>query len=400
MTYTREQVYDILEAMLRKTSNHETSASAGYRTAVREVLRRLDALPNPPAPSPARGITRGFRGVLEAETASAHVAGDGVSPDSHHHQLRILMFRFPDGSLAPYVEATEGAPYEGACLMPLAELVHLMRNVGHMEAFQIGNRAALPNPQAAPENSPESKRPILDLHGLRGAAKRPRATTPTPEVPALKAYVGKDECAVCEQERGKLHLWHCVWKDPDHYEDSDGTVVKVAPAPKSTVPEVPALKATCEYGNHCWADGAVDCMCGKMASRVPTAPEVVWSGDGLSVYANGTYSCDPEVLEKSVDGLLARALAEAKLDARLARASLAAEREALRQTDVALAEAKREVEKERDAAHEYESELKQKTQKAAESMRERAALILDKYIRIENPDAITNTIRALPLEEP
>lgn len=38
-------------------------------------------------------------------------------------------------------------------------------------------------------------------------------------------YVHKDECNVCEQKPGQLHLWHCVFRDPYHYQDSDGSEV-------------------------------------------------------------------------------------------------------------------------------------------------------------------------------
>lgn len=44
----------------------------------------------------------------------------------------------------------------------------------------------------------------------------------------MSTYVGYNECGVCEQKRGHLHLWHCAYRNPNHYMDADGkeTVVK------------------------------------------------------------------------------------------------------------------------------------------------------------------------------
>lgn len=42
------------------------------------------------------------------------------------------------------------------------------------------------------------------------------------------AYIRGDECVVCEQKQGELHLWHCVYRDPHHYQESDGTETKLA----------------------------------------------------------------------------------------------------------------------------------------------------------------------------
>lgn len=218
-TYTREQVEQVVETMLRNVSTHETPAGAGYRTAVREVLRRLDALPNPPAApesSPTRSIAQGIA-------------------DMTRH-LPILPGVVPcDVKLAP----------------------------------------------------------------------RPRATTPTPEVPALK--------------------------DEPHYRCAD---------PDCEAPERPecghvltgrppgSLRATCRkapHGDdvpHRWDEepGTV--------SPEPTAPEVVWEGDGVRVLADGT--CEEEwpaprgwavVTDDRAMVSLARALAEARRETGILKAA-------------------------------------------------------------------------------
>lgn len=91
---------------------------------------------------------------------------------------------------------------------------------------------------------------------------------------------------------------------PIHVIKADGTFESPLPRrPRQPVPEVPALKAECGNGVHCWASGAVACACGLMSSQPPmpnggwtwqvpvdfgpslkdvmparAAPGVVWSG--------------------------------------------------------------------------------------------------------------------------
>jgi hypothetical protein len=51
--------------------------------------------------------------------------------------------------------------------------------------------------------------------------------------PMLKAVPGiilENECDVCENKMGQLHLWHCVFRDPNHYQDSDGSIVYTGPS--------------------------------------------------------------------------------------------------------------------------------------------------------------------------
>lgn len=222
---------------------------------------------------------------------------------------------------------------------------------------------ALPNPPAAPESSAES----CPVHPGKNCA---------PETP------GVYEC--------RIH------SDP-------GVLIKATPIqrPRATtpVPEVPALKdETCPCPD---APAQHKFSC-NLAQPVPTAREVVWEGDVRNLrnvleeyHEEFPDSHGLRVARRSLESL-ARALAEAKREA--AQHSVAGEavrHAALNQSwaaaggDVIAIHAALLASDTADAVHE-----------AAESMRERAALILDKYIRIENPDAIANTIRALPLEEP
>lgn len=142
----------------------------------------------------------------------------------------------------------------------------------------------------------------------------------------------------------------------------------------------------------------------------PAGPEVVWEdpcgfrvmsyGAGLVLECqmdDGTWDeLDVQTPKAAVmfAQSLARALAEAKLDARLARASLASREEALRQTDKALAEAKREL-----AGSVNPIALAAVRQTAAEDMRERAAKAGGGACFDQRSAALVReAIHALPLE--
>jgi hypothetical protein len=46
------------------------------------------------------------------------------------------------------------------------------------------------------------------------------------KVPA-SAYIGERGCVVCENSPGKLHLWHCVFRNSYHYQDEHGNEVHI-----------------------------------------------------------------------------------------------------------------------------------------------------------------------------
>lgn len=176
---------------------------------------------------------------------------------------------------------------------------------------------ALPNPPAAPESSPESKRPILDLYGLKGDIQRPRATTPVPEVPALKGephYRCADpDCEAPERpaeyvtDDGVNLFLRCAtpgcnkasgFQGPDRYEQSQRA--------GWTAPDLDVVHCP---KNHTTVAAAVQ--------PAPTAPEVVWTGDGVRVLADGTVWDKYAPLWISREcAAIARALAEAKREQR------------------------------------------------------------------------------------
>lgn len=129
------------------------------------------------------------------------------------------------------------------------------------------------------------------------------------------AYVKDGGCDVCDfQEAGKLHKWHCVYRNPSHYEDSDGMEV-------------------------------------HLAQSEPAAPDVAWEGDGVRVLADGTWEMleDCRTQYRALN-ILALALAEAKREAR----------EWMDRCD------------HRPCHEAHQEEMKNASRKAAEDMRERA----------------------------
>jgi hypothetical protein len=62
------------------------------------------------------------------------------------------------------------------------------------------------------------------------------------------AYIRREECNVCEEKEGKLHLWHCVFRDPYHYMDYTGDEVRLPrPAPPGTSMELQVEAMWAEY---------------------------------------------------------------------------------------------------------------------------------------------------------
>lgn len=72
--------------------------------------------------------------------------------DHGGHYIAIVMYRFPDGSESPYIEAHE--THEGARsvrVIPFSEGVHLMQNVTCGELHRIGGRDERAQTEAAAE---------------------------------------------------------------------------------------------------------------------------------------------------------------------------------------------------------------------------------------------------------
>lgn len=136
---------------------------------------------------------------------------------------------------------------------------------------------ALPNQPAGPESSAPSFTTNLSADGYlrlaRLTPKRPRATTPTPEVPAL-SVLGFPVVAESGIPAGEVHL------------RQEGKPVV------------------------------------RITNAEPTAPEVVWQQDGFRVHADGTYSTESDWMAYPLNtdvAHLARALAEAKREAKVER---------------------------------------------------------------------------------
>jgi hypothetical protein len=69
------------------------------------------------------------------------------------HVLTVAVYRFPDGSARPYVEASERhGDARPMRVLPLPEAVHLLQNASEAELFAIGGREAQgqPSPYSAP----------------------------------------------------------------------------------------------------------------------------------------------------------------------------------------------------------------------------------------------------------
>lgn len=206
----------------------------------------------------------------------------------------------------------------------------------------------------------ESRNPRVTPEGPALASKEVPTGTLVPVSPSFvkltapsTAYVKGDGCDVCDfQPAGKLHKWHCVYRDPCHYEDSEGREVHDAqPAAPEVLMEFSAV--------------------GYVTER-------------LRVLKSGVleYEAGPGIWVPSVNAagkVLARALAEAKRDNEAAK--------------TILTRAARQMEQ--DAAR-----------KAAEAMRERAARVADDDAetwdggsrQLQSED-IADRIRSLPLED-
>lgn len=68
--------------------------------------------------------------------------GEATLASDHAHTLRLARYRFPDGTVVPYLEIEEHGPgdYHGARLVPVSEAVHALLNLGDMEIYQVGSR--------------------------------------------------------------------------------------------------------------------------------------------------------------------------------------------------------------------------------------------------------------------
>lgn len=188
-----------------------------------------------------------------------------------------------------------------------------------LESFEEGAREvlrrldALPNPPAAPESSAREDPRAATLEDFRnGVGQRPRAATPTPEVPPYAKQDGTRRAALTRLHEGLAPL-------------PTGALASNEP-----VPEVPALKSIPGLPMMPLAlQQAIQAR--KAEVPEPTAPEVVWegatiNGRRLRVMGDGSVRADnndgtgwrePAAWQLSVEeDALARALAEAKRELR------------------------------------------------------------------------------------
>jgi hypothetical protein len=209
-------------------------------------------------------------------------------------------------------------------------------------------------------------------------------------------------CATCghpHKEHADGPCLHPVPVDDDTRRCGCGdftTRARIAPTP---TPEVPPLKAEPWPRDHAFVPGdskygwerqcahVVEGMrhCGASPDHhaQPSAPEVVWEGDGVQVLADGNWGFRPGGTYHGGFNALARALAEAKREVEGMRG-------------------------ERDAERQIAQEWEAKAYKAAESMRERCVASLRSEIdHGEWSDTardmlmnVADAIRAMPLEQP
>ena len=378
-TYTREQVEQVVAEICgtrRCEQGRWSSDSRHVQIGAREVLRRLDALPD--------------------------------------------------------ADSGEGLPGEcGNCGKPGA-----VCRPCRVELDICDMPDALSNPPAGPESSPtrsiaqgiaDMTRHLPILPGVVPCdvklAPRPRAATPTPEVPPYAKQDGTRRAELTRLHEGLDPLPTGVLASNEP--TSEVPALKAEPHyrcadPDCEAPGRPEPTALAQLG-HAFVPGdatygwerqcahpAKDGLrhCGyppeAHAQPEPTAPEVVWTGDGVRVLADGT--CQRqwadgggkwEANRTETVTQLARALAEAKMEAAQHRvAGEAVRHAALNQSwaaaggDVIAIHAALLASDTADAVHE-----------AAESMRERVKEVLAELGFDLKPREVA-VIDALPLEEP
>lgn len=361
-TFTRDEVEQVVTSMVGHPDCRTNGAAydVGWDRCAREVLRRLDALPDATDTAPVNLATRRTPPEERAE-GGLLVNLDGLPTTCSNPGCRESGHGFEQGQLCGRLLARPekwSGTYRTANLPGLQRIAEGLGYTWATERspdpawtyaslvrVEVPRLAVVP---ASPPDAPESARPAVGVveygvmlarhqRNIEQMVQRPRAATPTPEVPALKA-------------------------EP-HYRCAD---------PDCEAPERPE----------------------------PTAPHVVWEGEGVRVLADGTWWFFGQNLREwlpASDGnepqtdALARALAEAK-----------------RQT----AELGQEVALKQAALDGHARDFRD-ARKAAESMRERAmALIMVEQARQEDGPLsddnghafnlllrLADAVGALPLEE-
>jgi hypothetical protein len=134
-------------------------------------------------PAPDVSVPPGFLGV------PAHVLGEATTGDGHAHRIRIVMFRFPDGSEDVHIEVSEhGGPNSGSRLVALSTAVHALLNLGPDEIHAVENRT-----------------PVSELDGLEGEPiGTPCDCTGTP-----RTHEAGDACIANESRHEHSSLKQC-----------------------------------------------------------------------------------------------------------------------------------------------------------------------------------------------
>lgn len=268
-TFTRDEV----EAVVRETAQrYERSADAHMRAGEKrgeafergrvegchEVLRRLDALPEPPLP-----------------------------PQPIHSARH-------DGTFVPPLPVTRCA----ACL----------EESGHRPGCPFGQRQSNPLHGAEVpagtlvETFPGS--PFVRLE------PRPRAMTPPPEVPALKDIVHArraNQYAVCGAEYDGMRLSSA----PSHVTCPACPGEEVLPMTDEQARETLASAGITPARSKEGLDKCMAMVREAKATSEPTALDVAWEGEGVRVLADGTWVIESPVPVLNVISTLTRALAEA-----------------------------------------------------------------------------------------
>lgn len=409
-TYTREQVAQVVRETAQR---YERSADAHMRAGEKrgeafergrvegchEVLRRLDALPSPLTPGNLPGVCGGC-GVAGAvcsqcrkESQLSYWVGDGAESHVTPEALAAV-----DESRNPPA-APESSPTRSIAqgIADMTRHLPILPGVVPCDVKLAPRpRAATPTPEVPPYAKQDGTRraALTRLHeGLDPLPTGALASNePAPEVPALKAVVHArraNQYAMCGADYDGMHL-----------SSAPADVTCPACPGKEVLPmtdeQARETLATAGISPARSAEGLAKCMAmvreAKTAAE-PTAPEVVWTGDGVRVLADGKWEFWGQNIgiwlpatpghEPQTDAL-ARALADAKREARIAQVKA-------------------------DASYSKGRE------DGAESMRERAAdFVLDTSIPIpidfwqgtmkglvaEFAKRLAERIRALPLEEP
>lgn len=231
---------------------------ASFIAGAREVLRRVTDGQVPRVLLEARVVEVLSDICAASDGRSDYAAGWGACVSNVRARLGLTLPTGPGGGEPNSPETPDGSTdpeMERILCMSDTEVDAELTKAGvDVAAFEERTRAHVakvraslppdsPYFKAEPAHAPESRNPHVTPEVPALASKEVPTGTLVPVSPSFvkltapsTAYVKGDGCDVCDfQPAGKLHKWHCVYRDPCHYEDSEGREVHDA---QPAAPEV------------------------------------------------------------------------------------------------------------------------------------------------------------------